>query len=111
MNDDHYAIQANDEDQARRLVLSGEIDLATQRVLLDTFSKELKGPAERLIVDLSNVTFLDSTGINALLNGHQEAEAAGKKCVIVPGPEHVMHSLKVTGVDTVLDLTGQAAHR
>ena len=107
MNDDHYAIQAIDEHEARRLVLSGEIDLAIQGVLLDTFSKELKGPAKRLIVDLSNVTFLDSTGINALLSGHKEAEAAGKQFVIVPGPEHVMHSLKVTGVDAVLDLTGR----
>ena len=108
MNDDHYAIEATDEDHARRLVLSGEIDLSTQTVLLDAFTKELHGPAQRLIVDLTNVTFLDSTGINALLNGHKEAKAAGKQFVIVPGPEQVMHSLKVTGVDTVLDLSGQA---
>ena len=109
MNDDHYAIEASDEDHARRLVLSGEIDLSAHTVLVDAFSKELLGPTERLIVDLSAVTFLDSTGINALLNGHKEAEAAGKQFVIVPGPEQVMHSLKVSGVDTVLDLTGQAS--
>jgi anti-anti-sigma factor len=108
LNDDHYAIEASDEDHARRLVLSGEIDLSAHRVLVDAFSKELRGPTERLIVDLSAVTFLDSTGINALIAGHKEAEAAGKQFVVVPGPEQVMHSLKITGVDAVLDLTGQA---
>jgi anti-anti-sigma factor len=109
LNDDHYAIEATDERHARRLVLSGEIDLSAHSVLRDTFSQELAGPADELIVDLSAVTFLDSTGINALLNGHREAEAAGKRFVIVPGPEQVMHTLKVSGVDTVLDLSGSSS--
>ena len=109
MNDDHYAIEATDDDHARRVVLSGEIDLSAHDVLRDTFSQELAGSAEAVIVDLSAVTFLDSTGINALLTGHKEAEAAGKKFIIVPGPKQVMHTLEVTGVDAVLDLSGRAS--
>jgi anti-sigma B factor antagonist len=108
LNDEHYTIEASDEDQARRLVLSGEIDLSAHEDLVDAFSQALRGPAQRLIVDLSAVTFLDSTGINALITGHKDAEAAGKQFIVVPGPEQVMHTLKVTGVDTVLDLSGQA---
>ena len=106
MNDDQNAIEATDEPDARRVVLSGEIDLSAHSVLRDTFSQELASSADGVIVDLSAVTFLDSTGINALLTGHKEAEAAGKRFVIVPGPEQVMHTLKVSGVDTVLDLSG-----
>jgi stage II sporulation protein AA (anti-sigma F factor antagonist) len=106
LNDDHYAIEASDEDHARRLVLSGEIDMSAHEVLVAAFSKELLG-TDCLIVDLSAVTFLDSTGINALISGHKEAEAAGKQFIVVPGPEQVMHTLKVTGVDTVLDLSGR----
>jgi anti-anti-sigma factor len=107
--DDHYALEATDDDpDARRIVLSGEIDLGAQDELLAVFARELAGPSKQVIVDLTAVTFLDSTGINALLTGHRDAQAAGKGFVVVPGSQQVMHALTVTGVDQVLDLTGQA---
>ena len=89
-------------DTARAAVV-GEVDLATAQMLRDTLLDLLREhPSAVLNVDLSGVTFLDCTGIRALLSVHH---AAGQvDCQMrVTGPRPIVHrTLDLTGVLSLL---------
>jgi anti-anti-sigma factor len=86
MNDD-LRVEWRDEDAARSVWVSGEIDLATA----DQLRKALECPQPRLEVDLSNVTFMDLTGLRCLI----DAAEAHEEVALVPSPR----------VDRLIELT------
>ncbi|GAB1644155.1 STAS domain-containing protein [Krasilnikovia sp. MM14-A1259] len=87
-----------DSDRTVRLIATGEIDMASAEQVTDAVDKALTTHAPaHLIIDLTAVTFLDSTGIAALIAAkHTTTE---QDC-----------ALRVTGVhgivERVLDVTG-----
>ena len=82
---------------ARTVVtLDGECDLAVRDELTAALLDAVAG-AQVVVVDLAEVTFIDSTGVHSLVTAHHAALAAG-------GRVHVRNA--VGPVATVLDLTG-----
>lgn len=55
-------------------------------------------PDKRLVLDLTQVIFMDSMGVNALLRISQERQLA----IIGPLQDQVRHVLEITQADTVL---------
>jgi anti-sigma B factor antagonist len=59
-------------DDQRRLAVQGELDLEQERPLVEEINALLEEePVAVLIVDLSEVDFIDSSGVRALLRVHQ----------------------------------------
>jgi anti-sigma B factor antagonist len=89
---------------ARVVRLKGEFDLAG----VPAFEAELDrdpGPHEGTVVlDMSHVTFLDSSGLRAVLMADRKVRADGRRCIVVRGPERVARVLELTGVDDRLEL-------
>lgn len=66
--------------------LTGEFDLAS-RSQLDALGESFSGCPSTLVVDLSNVTYLDSTILHALLSLEREADLAeGRLLLVRPQP-------------------------
>jgi stage II sporulation protein AA (anti-sigma F factor antagonist) len=89
-------------DGIRVLTLAGEIDHDTGQALRQALdaSGNLR---PRIVVDLSRVTFMDSTGINIFVAAHRTlTEAGGWIRLAAPG-EAVMRTLQIVGVDAVID--------
>ena len=86
------------------VALEGEIDLAmvpdAERRIGDA---EASQPG-RLIIDLSEVTFMDSSGLRVILTAHRRAEEAGRGFAIVKGGDTVNRLLEVTGLAERLEL-------
>jgi anti-sigma B factor antagonist len=62
----------------------GEIDVATAPRMRDRIARlQVDGPA-RVVVDLSEVTFIDSLGLGALIGVHKRARVLQGSLVIVP---------------------------
>jgi anti-sigma B factor antagonist len=61
-------------------------------------------PGDQLVLDLSRLTFMDSTGIRLILQARQHAASHGAGFVVVRGPETVMRVLELVGLDEQLDL-------
>jgi anti-anti-sigma factor len=83
--------------------LLGEFDLAG----VTLFERELdrvRAPEATLIVDLRGLTFIDSSGLRALVIADQEARSAGRRCIVVRGPEQVGQVLELTGIGERLEL-------
>jgi anti-sigma B factor antagonist len=89
---------------AFRISLRGELDVST----VPRFNAALSNPDVRrchsLIVDLSELTFMDSTGLSALLVGEMHSRTRGQRFAIVRGPRHVQELFRLTGVDHFLEV-------
>lgn len=82
------------------LSVSGEVDLATAGAL-ETALTDAAG--SNVVVDLSGVPFMDSTGLNALVNGRRAIVDAGGTIALVVTPDGaVARLLDITGMGGVL---------
>src|SRR5438034_1032332 len=97
-----YTAQAFDTTRSVRgdvhtLTLSGELDLAARpRFELDMFQLFSDGPA-RVILDLSGLTFIDSTGVSLVLLARDEAQKHGCGLEIIRGHANVHRIFELTG--------------
>lgn len=84
---DEFRVEWRDEPASRSVRVHGEVDLAT----VDELRRSLECPQPRLEVDLSNVTFMDLTGLRCLI----DAAGEHQEVVLVPSPK----------VERLIDLT------
>ena len=93
------------EDQRVRLVLAGEIDYATAPRLRAAISAVLnRGTARRLVLDLRDVTLLDSVGIATLVAAHRICEQIGTRLHVRSANPFVTRTLRLVGIADMLDL-------
>jgi anti-sigma B factor antagonist len=88
------------------LQVDGEIDTLTaprmqagMNTALDALAATPAGAA--LVVDLSGVTFLASSGLAVLVDGARRATAAGRRLHVVAATRVVTRPLELTGADTL----------
>jgi anti-anti-sigma factor len=89
--------------------LSGELDLASvPRLDAELSEIEADAPAV-LIIDLSGLQFMDSSGLRALVMADERARAQSRRLAIVPGPPMVKRVFEITKLDQRLDLVEDAS--
>jgi anti-sigma B factor antagonist len=64
---------------------------------------EAAAPAT-LVVDLSKLTFLDSTGLRCIVTADERARAEGRRIVIVRGPDAVQRVFAITRLEERLEM-------
>jgi anti-anti-sigma factor len=94
-----------DEGSTARLVLTGEIDVSIAAKLMSHAERLVGSAPKSIVVDLSGTTFLDSSGVGALVSLSNAANAAGISPVrMKPGPPNVMRVLEIVGLQDVFDV-------
>ena len=83
------------------LVLAGEIDSYTAAELAD----RLAGDPPADVLDLAAVTFIDSSGLRVLVEGHQQRIEQGKRLVLRSPSAPVQRLLEISGLAGHLDVT------
>jgi len=91
------------DDGTTILALSGELDLRTVSRLEDELSHD-DPPVSLVIVDLSQLEFIDSSGLHALLATHRRLQRSGGRLVIVRGSPQVQRVLEITGLDRLFEI-------
>ena len=87
------------------LKLADEIDFGCANTIGDLGVETLDSDGIRLLaLDLAAVTFIDSSGLGALVRMHQAASAQGKRLALRNPPERVLKMLHRTTLDTVLQI-------
>lgn len=79
--------------------LEGEVDMATAKQL-DIALREL--PRLRVTVDLSGLTFMDSSGLNALVRAHREFAAEGGELSLEGARQNIRKVFEVSGLTFLL---------
>jgi anti-sigma B factor antagonist len=85
------------------LRLDGELDLASAPELERRLAELERQRPDRLIVDLTALSFLDSTGLRVLLQAEARASERGSELVLRPGEASVQRIFDVTGALEVLN--------
>jgi anti-sigma B factor antagonist len=93
------------EPQGSTLVLRvrGELDMSTAPQLSDALSEAAKGDAETTLLDLSGVTFIDSSALRVLVVSGRALVDAGRVLQIGPRSAMVGRVLAMTSLDTHSD--------
>ena len=93
------------DDQTTLVRVIGELDLSTSTRLENDLLRLIhEGLRRRLVLDLSGLTFLDSTGLRSLWRTRQHAQMAGAQLYLSAASAPVMRVLKVTKLDRVFRL-------
>jgi anti-anti-sigma factor len=93
---------------AVRLDLAGELDLATAGLLSEQVRRALDGGATELVLDLAEVTFCDSTGVDAMVKARALADRRGARLGAVNAHGVTRRSLEITGALELLSVAGLA---
>ncbi|GAB4586679.1 STAS domain-containing protein [Nocardia sp. IFM 10818] len=89
-------------DDVTVLTVAGEVDLATAPALDSAIDTTLGGKPAALVIDLSEVSFLASAGMAALVAAHQRA--GGTRIAVVADGPATSRQLKMTSLDQVFAL-------
>ena len=93
---------------AQALELSGELDAASAPALRERLAEVATRGRGPLVIDLSALAFIDSTGLSVLLNAKRRLTRRGRGFAMVCPPGHVHRILEVT---QLLDTLGCHASR
>lgn len=96
---DQLDITSHDADGWTVIAVAGEVDLASAPDLQRSVEDALAAGAQRLILDLRSVTFMDSTGLRVLLTTHQRLQESGGSLALVAAEGPVTRLMSLTGVD------------
>ncbi len=87
---------------------AGELDLSTVDKVERALAEAERGSPPLVLIDLSALTFLDSTGLRTIVTADQRAREAGRRVAVVKGPETVHRVFTITGLDERLDMVDDA---
>lgn len=90
---DHHAIVA----------AQGEIDLSSCEKLRDVLAADECHTADAVVIDLTSVHFIDSTGLSVLVDGARQARSHDQSFGVV-ADGHLRELLRITGLDTVMQV-------
>jgi len=85
--------------------VSGEVDVSSAPALRDGLT-ELIAKGTSVVVDLTGVGFLDSTGLGALVAARKAAEDLGVQLPLVCSSERILKLFTITGLDGVFTICG-----
>jgi anti-sigma B factor antagonist len=88
------------DEQAAVIAVAGELDLLAAPELYQRAVSALEGRQD-LIIDMSRVTFCDSSGFNALIRLHRRAKEAGGQLTLAAPPDQVTRLLTLSGAESI----------
>ena len=96
---DHLSVTTRVADYLAVVDVSGDVDMVSGPVLTDAIKEAIGGiGVERVVIDLSQTVFLDSSGIAVLLSGRRSAEDHGVDFRVRAAHGLVKQVLELTGV-------------
>ena len=103
------AIESRNENGWAVLQVRGEVDLYTSPQLRDGITELLDQGANRIVIDLSGIEFMDSPGLGVLVVGLKRAKERNGEFALVCREGSVQKILSITGLDRVFSIHGSVA--
>lgn len=99
-------LQVSTREESGRTVVTaaGEVDVYTAPKLDEALTAALADGADALVVDLSGVDFLDSTGLSVLVKALEVLRGRGGRLDVVVAVERVAKVFRITGLDEMVAL-------
>jgi anti-anti-sigma factor len=101
-------VSTEDRNGLVHVALVGELDLSTVAKVQEELRKVEAASPPTLVMDLSKLTFLDSTGLRCIITADERAREAGRRMVIVRGPDPVQRVFAITRLEERLEMVDDA---
>jgi anti-anti-sigma factor len=88
--------------------LKGELDLSSVGKVEEELERVERDAPSVLVLDLSQLSFLDSTGLRAVVTADERARTNGRRLVIVRGPDPVQRVFAITRLEERLEMVDDA---
>jgi anti-sigma B factor antagonist len=92
------------QSRSKVLPLKGEIDLHVSPTVTASLNEMIEEKPERLVVDLSQVSYMDSAGLAVLIEAMQKVEAYGGKFMLAGLQETVRSIFEISRLDQVFQI-------
>jgi anti-anti-sigma factor len=102
-------VKTEDRNGLVHVALMGELDLSTVAKVQEELRKVEADAPPTVVVDLSKLTFLDSTGLRCIVTADERARDEGRRVVIVRGPDPVQRVFAITRLEERLEMVDDAA--
>jgi anti-sigma B factor antagonist len=100
-----FSVRTEQHGDAAVVVPTGELDLATAPALEEALQRAFDGGSGRVVLDLRELEFIDSSGLRTLLTARRQAEVASAQFSLVAGHRSLERTLEIAGVHKVFDWT------
>jgi anti-anti-sigma factor len=99
-----FGIQVLENGVSTRIAPTGELDIATTPALEQAIADATTAPGVTLVLDLRELTFMDSTGLRTLAQTNARAEQDGFTLSIWRGSRQIERVLEISGLGALLPL-------
>ena len=96
--------EAHNNGSMVRLALAGEFDLSNAAQVEDALKEIENEHPPLLVLDLRELTFMDSTGLRVMVSADARARDDSRRLAVVQGPESVHRVFRITGLDDHLEM-------
>jgi anti-anti-sigma factor len=90
--------------RSTRIAPCGELDIATTPELEQALADATADAATEIVLDLRELTFMDSSGLRALAQANTRAGESGVELSIWRGPRQIERVLEISGLGDLLPL-------
>ena len=98
------SVEESVDDETQLVAIHGDVDLKTAREFRAALDDAAQDGKPRLIVDMSDVPFMDSSGLAAVI-GAQKAFKDRTRLVVVC-PDNLRRLFEVTRLDSIVSVVG-----
>jgi anti-sigma B factor antagonist len=101
----HVSVE-RDDDPALPVVMrvTGEVDVLTSSTLRRELTLHMSARRRDLVVDLSGVTFMDSTGLGVLIRAERQLHERGSRMALVVDHARIVDLLRITALEKVFEV-------
>jgi anti-sigma B factor antagonist len=103
-----FSVEREARGTAVRLVLTGDLDLATAEEGEAAIIAAEENEPPLLILDLSELDFMDSTGLRVVVSAASRARDEQRRLVLVKGPEVIQRVFEITRLAERLEMVDSA---
>ncbi|WP_089854062.1 STAS domain-containing protein [Halolactibacillus miurensis] len=100
----NLSIDVVETDNQTVLTVKGEIDAYTAPLLKEKLLPATAKETEKIIVDLNDVTYMDSTGLGVFISALKSAKEHGSTLTLVNLQERVHRLFKITSLDSIIEI-------
>ncbi|MEO1814818.1 MAG: STAS domain-containing protein [Acetobacterium sp.] len=84
--------------------IRGEIDIYSIEKFRETIEEKIKTQAPEIILDCSELSYMDSTGMGVLIELRNKTKELGQKIIMMNPRPNIRKLLALTGVDKIIEI-------
>ncbi|AWW26470.1 STAS domain-containing protein [Acetobacterium sp. KB-1] len=90
--------------------IKGEIDIYSIEKFRESIEREIKTKATEIILDCSELSYMDSTGMGVLIELRNKSKEMGQRIIMMNPRPNIKKLLSLTGVDKIIEIVDNPAN-